>query len=209
MDGWVYFHQKTMTALTSTAQTGESDRILINKLFKCMAAIKPAWKQAFDNTERANDAKREWLTAFQQNNINTIEQLEKGLAEARRDPSPFLPSIGQFIVWCKDEESDASLEMRFMNICALPTHRRNWSLLPPVLYWIYREIGAFQVNRSTQDKLERKFKTLLKQAKKLEREGFVFHSPPTMLTDGVHEPKMATPEGAKASYSNIKDLLKT
>lgn len=86
----------------ATAQT-------INKLFDELAAIFPAWKQAFDNIEQVNEAKRQWLKGFQENNISKWEWVEDGLEYARKSESAFLPSVGQFIAWAKPHDPTSYL----------------------------------------------------------------------------------------------------
>ncbi|WP_407208796.1 replication protein P [Citrobacter sedlakii] len=49
-------------------------------------------------------AKRQWIAAFAENNIRTKEQLKAGMQHARASESPFWPSPGQFITWCKDAD---------------------------------------------------------------------------------------------------------
>lgn len=47
------------------------------------------------------DAKRAWLAALVRNGVTTPELLDRGIAQAERETTPFLPSAGQFIDWCK------------------------------------------------------------------------------------------------------------
>jgi hypothetical protein len=53
-----------------------------------------------------NQAKAEWFKGLIENNITTDLQIEAGLAKARTHNSPFLPSIGQFVAWCKESTGD-------------------------------------------------------------------------------------------------------
>ncbi|MDI7599459.1 replication protein P [Cronobacter sakazakii] len=49
-------------------------------------------------------AKRQWIAAFAENKIQNKAQLKAGMQRARASESPFWPSPGQFIAWCKDAE---------------------------------------------------------------------------------------------------------
>jgi hypothetical protein len=91
-------------------QPTDQDKALINHLFKRLEAIFPAWKQAFANPESIREAKRVWFDALIDNKINTPEQIARGLKEAVKQTSPFLPSVGQFIEWCKEPVKDPSHE---------------------------------------------------------------------------------------------------
>ncbi|KJV49641.1 DNA replication protein [Pantoea sp. BL1] len=61
------------------------------------ASVSTAWKNP--NDEAA--AKRQWIAAFAENGIYNRQQLSAGMREARASGSPFLPSPGEFIAWCK------------------------------------------------------------------------------------------------------------
>lgn len=94
--------------LTTTAQngsTGYSERqqaaILVNKIFHSLKAIFPAWASAIRDQDYLNQAKAEWLKGLIENGITADYQIEAGFVKARAHNSPFLPSIGQFIEWCK------------------------------------------------------------------------------------------------------------
>lgn len=50
-----------------------------------------------------NEIRRQWVLAFKENGITTMEQVEAGMRMVRRQERPFLPSPGQFIAWCKEE----------------------------------------------------------------------------------------------------------
>lgn len=65
------------------------------------ASVSTAWKRPEDEAA----AKRQWIAAFAENGIHNRQQLSAGMREARASGSPFLPSPGQFITWCKDGES--------------------------------------------------------------------------------------------------------
>jgi len=76
---------------------------VINNIFKSLKAIYPANGYAWDNQEVMDDAKNQWLLAFQENNLNDIELIKAGLSKCRASSLPFVPSIGQFIKMCKAE----------------------------------------------------------------------------------------------------------
>ncbi len=83
------------------------------------ASVSTAWKRPEDEAA----AKRQWIAAFAENGIHNRQQLSAGMREARASGSPFLPSPGEFIAWCKkgsffaaglpDEDSLYSLVMTY------------------------------------------------------------------------------------------------
>lgn len=77
---------------------------IVNQVLKQLIAAKPAHKQALNAKGAVADWKRSWTQAFALHGIRTLEQIELGIKHAQLDPSPFMPSIGQFIQWCNPVE---------------------------------------------------------------------------------------------------------
>ncbi|MHA1055764.1 replication protein P [Enterobacter mori] len=85
---------------TEREQTQQVAQI-INGLFVQLAAAFPA-SLVNRRQEEVNEIRRQWVLAFKENGINTIEQVEAGMRMVRRQERPFLPSPGQFIKWCRE-----------------------------------------------------------------------------------------------------------
>jgi Replication protein P len=84
----------------------EKSASIVNLLFKELKASFPAFKQAWPTDDDFNRAKLTWVKAFSDAKINTIEQLRHGIKKCRLSTSPFAPSVGQFIEWCKPSAED-------------------------------------------------------------------------------------------------------
>lgn len=80
---------------------------VINSVFSQLLAAFPATTANRDQTEM-NEIRRQWVLAFRENGITTMEQVAAGMRVARRQERPFLPSPGQFVAWCKAEEAAAA-----------------------------------------------------------------------------------------------------
>ncbi|MBD2804098.1 DNA replication protein [Xenorhabdus sp. ZM] len=75
---------------------------LVDILFKNLKQVFPAaGSTIFKDLSDENTAKRQWIAAFAENGIRTKEQLSAGMRHARASESPFWPSPGQFVQWCK------------------------------------------------------------------------------------------------------------
>lgn len=102
---------------------------VINKVFKELALILPAWQYAWKSDDPQNPdkvlnaAKQQWTKAFIENNINTVEQISLGFAKARKYESDFVPSCGKFISWCTPSPEDLGYpsEQKALEQCV--THR--------------------------------------------------------------------------------------
>jgi hypothetical protein len=78
----------------------DSTGAIVEKIFRQLQAIFPAWRQAWPDEASKNTAMRSWTKGFIDAGLNNIDQVRYGIEECRRSGSPFAPSIGQFIGWC-------------------------------------------------------------------------------------------------------------
>ncbi|WP_159282179.1 replication protein P [Rahnella variigena] len=74
---------------------------LFNELFRQLTAAFPAAMANIKSQEDLNELRRQWVLAFSENGINNVFQVNAGMAIARKQETPYLPSPGQFIAWCK------------------------------------------------------------------------------------------------------------
>lgn len=103
-------------ALSRIAGSHEPEKVLsseaeqlVDSLFRQLKQIFPAATQTNLRTEaEEKTAKRQWIAAFAENGIRTREQLSAGIRVARASSSPFWPSPGQFIEWCKQGDYRAA-----------------------------------------------------------------------------------------------------
>ena len=97
---------------------------IINKVFDQLAVIFPAWKHAWPTDKELSSAKMEWTKAFNENGINTLEQVKFGFMKARRSESDFLPSCGKFISWCSPSAEDLGYPSEHNALRSCLHHRR-------------------------------------------------------------------------------------
>lgn len=81
-------------------QISGSENVL-NVVINSLRAIFPAWRSSIKSQRELDELKKEWLIAFIENNIKTDIQINRGLKRARAETSPFMPSVGMFMSWCK------------------------------------------------------------------------------------------------------------
>ena len=82
---------------------------LVDILFRSLKLVFPASiSTTLKDPRDEAAAKRQWIAAFVENGITSKQQLSGGMRRARASGSPFWPSPGQFIRWCKDGESGAA-----------------------------------------------------------------------------------------------------
>ncbi|MGL5389154.1 MAG: replication protein P [Serratia sp. (in: enterobacteria)] len=76
---------------------------LVDALFTNLMQIFPAARQtALSTPEDVAAAKRQWILAFAENGITSLEQVKAGMRMARQQATDFWPSCGKFIGWCRE-----------------------------------------------------------------------------------------------------------
>lgn len=148
---------------------------IFNELFNQLRVAFPASMANFRNQAELNEFRRQWLLAFHENGINTIEQVACGMRVARKQERPFLPSPGQFVAWCK--QSGGVLNVTTEDVITEYWDWRNRSfefasseLFPwskPVMYHICTELrGRSTEKQLTHSELEREASSLLEMWEK-------------------------------------------
>lgn len=74
---------------------------VFNEIFKQFRVIFPALTVSVKSQSDLDALRAQWVMAFLENGITSLEQVEAGMSAARRQNSPYLPSPGQFISWCR------------------------------------------------------------------------------------------------------------
>ncbi|MEH8029356.1 replication protein P [Gallibacterium anatis] len=122
----------------------------VDRLFARLKAIFPAWQAAFDGEEGYQEAKRLWLEALVNNGVTTAAQFKCGIAQAERESTPFFPSVGQFIAWCKAENyaelglpDEAELKHRLNKFRAFGGfyNIENFEFISTAEYWLITKIA--------------------------------------------------------------------
>ncbi|OJB95772.1 replication protein P [Yersinia ruckeri] len=89
-------------------QVPEQAAQIFNELFRQLKAAFPALMTSIKDQNDLNELRRQWVLAFIENGITSIEQVNAGMKIARQQATPFLPSPGQFIAWCKQGATRAT-----------------------------------------------------------------------------------------------------
>jgi hypothetical protein len=81
---------------------------VFNELFRQLRAAFPAMMAGIKDQSDLNELRKQWVMAFAENGIHSMAQVDAGMRIARQQETPFLPSPGQFIAWCKQGEIRAA-----------------------------------------------------------------------------------------------------
>jgi hypothetical protein len=94
----------TTQAGPTTSSSNSKEAEIVNQIVSRLKKGRTGWRAGFKSETEVNGWKEELLIACIENGINSMEIINIGLTEARRDVSPFFPTVGQFIKWCKPNE---------------------------------------------------------------------------------------------------------
>ncbi|CNI99795.1 DNA replication protein [Yersinia frederiksenii] len=89
-------------------QVPEQAAQIFNELFRQLKAAFPALMTSIKDQNDLNELRRQWVLAFVENGITSIDQVNAGMKIARQQATPFLPAPGQFIAWCKQGATRAA-----------------------------------------------------------------------------------------------------
>lgn len=160
-----------------------------------------------------NQSKAEWFKGLIENNITSDLQIDAGLAKARTHNSPFLPSIGQFISWCKDstEEQLPPLEVCVVEIqnFVRQGRRDTYNMTPFVYHMVVKNLDFYNFKKLEKEydrnkALEIAYKATLFQLECGEK--LIAPPPPETLIESK-EPEKAS-DSTRAGESPINDILK-
>lgn len=140
-------------------QSAEQTAEIFNALFSALRAAFPASVHTFNDQDAFDELRRQWLMAFRENGITTMEQVNAGLRVARRQERPFLPSPGQFIAWCREGRSALGISAddvmaeywKWQKLVFRYPSSEQYPWPKPVLYHICLELR----HRSTEGQLSR------------------------------------------------------
>lgn len=164
----------------------KNDVQVVNRLFFSLQAIFPAWKQAFTSAEMVQEAQRQWVKGFAEQNINSLELINNGLRMARKSGSDFIPSVGKFAQWCRDgileqrglpSEREAYSDLqRIMGPRAVT---REWDTAHAAVYWAYTRLDWHLLSQKPDDDQRKEFGAAWSEVKKLAAAGHAFPEPPS------------------------------
>lgn len=149
--------------------------------------------------------------------LTDIETIKGGLRMARQANSPFIPSVGQFIGWCREAKKiqlDLPLEHKVLsNIIRYSSNRkcppsdpRFMIKLHPMEYWIYQNIDMYRLQGLSQEKAEKMLQPVYHEALARAMSGFVFPEPPILLVEAPPNNAPSTEEQRARAGETLASL---
>lgn len=145
----------------SSRPVPEAAVTLVNNLFADLQVIFPAWRVAFPTQSTLDNAKRTWTLALFENGIHHGAQIKAGLRKARASGSPHMPSVGQFMSWCRPSAEDLglpSIEQAFAMI-GMMRYSDTRQKMPDVVQAAFNQIQHWDLTHLTEKELFPLFKS--------------------------------------------------
>jgi hypothetical protein len=190
---------------------------LVDILFRSLKLVFPASiSTTLKDPRDEAAAKRQWIAAFVENGITSKQELSAGMKRARASGSPFWPSPGQFISWCKDGESGAAglpdehalydMVMRYSARRGLYNSPEAYPWKANSHYWLVTTLYSQMRGKGlSESELRGKCRTELhKMAKRIKAGEYI--PPPRLQLEKLYVP--ASHEKALAHIGQMKALLK-
>lgn len=191
-----------------TAQTQPSSGTVevINKLFRELQAIFPAWKQAWPDAQALAAAKISWTKAFMAEQITQIEQIRYGIEQCRKLETPFAPSSGEFIAMSRPTPEmlglpplGDALHEAVSNAHPAMTATATWS--HPAVYHAATEVGFHDLRSLGSDAVRRLFERSYTMAARAVFRGEPLRVMPKALPEEV---SIRTPKVGRDALKSIR-----
>ena len=132
---------------------------IVNDIFYRLAGIFTAHCAAWPDTKSVNACKNQYYLALKENGITDLELIKLAFKKARIASAlkPFIPTAGQFVLWCKPAPQDLGLldtKSAFMQAT------KNASPYETVKHWTHKTIrhaahatGLYEIRINATDKI--------------------------------------------------------
>ena len=157
-------HEQLKTDQTKQVVTEETINF-VNRVVKTILANSPAWSMSLKSSDSIDDYKQQLIKGFMENDVTQMSQVELGLKRIRKEPSNFLPSVGQFISWCLPSAESVGcpdLEDAYYEACHYHYSRK--TLSHPCVAYALAKITSYELANKPESKTKDQFAIYYQQA---------------------------------------------
>lgn len=177
---------------------------IVNLLFAELKAIYPAWRHAWPNQNAEDVAKTSWTKAFTTAGLSNIQQIKFAVERCRSESSPFMPSSGQFLQWCRPTPEmlgAPSNDIAYLQACSASHPSSERKDLHPAVYHAATETGLFLLLNQPESKSRPMFDRAYDMTIGMLAKGEILREIPKALPNKPNKPK-----NLKAGRSALAEL---
>jgi|GEM_PF-2293344 len=140
----------------------------VNRVMKTILANSPAWTMSLKGSESIDDYRQQLVKAFIENDIFQMAQVELGLKRIRKEPTNFLPSVGQFISWCSPSPEAIGcpdVNDAYQEACRYRYSRKTIS--HPCVAYALAKITMFELSNKVESETKPRFEKLYQEGVEL------------------------------------------
>ncbi len=146
----------------------EQTIVFVNRVMKTILANSPAWSISLKGTGSIDDYRQQLVKAFLENHITQMVQVELGLKRIRKEPTNFLPSVGQFINWCSPTPEAIGcpdIDEAYREACYYRYSKK--TLSHPCIAYALNKISMFDLSNKSEANTKPRFEKLYLKAVEL------------------------------------------
>ncbi|MGQ0285832.1 replication protein P [Pasteurellaceae bacterium 22721_9_1] len=205
----------SVSKITEQGKLPSDIEYLVNRIFEQLLASCPSIQ--YWTAQQIATAKQQWVLAFAENGIRTIDQVRLGMKALRTKEDDFVPSIGKFISWCNSGNEYASLGLPTAEellkiyqkyqgcVCEYP-EEYPWKNAMEYHLVMQLHRAIFNDNLNTEKTLI-KAKSLISDMANYLQNGGVVAQPKTVRIENKKQEKL-TPEQTAERIKQLKRILR-
>ena len=185
---------------------------LVDRIFDQLAASCPVILTL--DAKQIKNLKGQWILGFAENGVHSVRQVQVGMRALRAKDNGFLPSVGEFIAWCKGDDyallglpNEDELYKRVQQFMGYGMSEADkFKFTSNAEYWLVTELYIKNRNHQWDDKqLKRAVVESLKAMAERIKHGEIIPVPKKQLPPEVKKP--ATEETIRNHIASWKAMF--
>lgn len=190
-------------------QIDEGSARVVNALFRELKAIFPAWRHAWSTHSEESAARLSWVKAFSAAGLRNLDQIRYGVEQCRASGRPFMPSVGEFIAWCRptpEQLGCPSGRAAYLQACQLAHPSADRSSAHPAVWHAAQEVGLYVLASLPESKSWPAFERAYSLTLGMIERGEQLREIPKALPASVSAP--ANPDRVRSALEEMRKKLK-
>lgn len=139
------------------------------------------------------------------------DQIRAGFSRLVSGNHAWPPTAIEFRSICEQYDGAPTVQsskQEFMRLVGLAADKRRWSNHHPALYWIFQQIGGWEIGRMSSDAIERRFKDMWPVAMERHKAGQLAEPPEHQLEAKPREITQEDRAHGQSVLAGLKEMFK-